>query len=379
MNGSGITSRIILLFLGTFLGFMIAELLLWVLDKPRFYKMHSNAPQFAFIEGTDLWVNVPSERIRFVYDGNPRGYFGKNNEIDHHTNSLGFRGNEFIVHKPHRTFRIAFLGDSFTFGEGVRFADTYPEQVSLLLRQQYKSSHVNFESFNFGVGGHNTSQTSYVFRNIAARFNPDLVVLGYTLNDAEPSLIEREMSSGRMVRHPREHSVPEGLGDKLPPNTLLYRLRTSRLLWQFAENNRRTQKTISHYKSLFQNTDSDWMKSRRALQEIIDLCLEKNVPCYVLSFPVLYELSDRYPFANIHSLVRQEVEGSGGTFVDLFHALKGLESKALWVHPTDQHPNEEVHRIAARVLVERIADNAEIVKKISILTKTPLTPPNKGP
>lgn len=378
MNWCRTKSPIILLFFGTFFGLIVAELLLWALDRPRFYQMHSNAPQFAFIEDSDVWVNVPSETIRFVYDGNPRGYFGKNNEIEHCTNSFGFRGNEFTARKPSHTYRLAFLGDSFTFGEGVRFADTYPEQVSFLLRQQYKSSHVNFESYNFGVGGHNTSQSSYILRNIATRFHPDLVILGYTLNDSEPSLIEREKGHGRMARRPRESDIPEGLSDNLPPDTLMYRFRLPRLLWQLMENNRRTQKTVEYYKSLFRDTNRGWIESRKALREIIELCREKNVPCFVLCFPILYQLNHRHPFCYIHSLVQQEVEGSRGTFIDLFPALKGLESTALWVHPTDQHPNEKVHRIAAKALVEKILGNKDIAQKIRDLAETHLSHPNKG-
>jgi hypothetical protein len=34
--------------------------------------------------------------------------------------------------------------------------------------------------------------------------------------------------------------------------------------------------------------------------------------------------------------------------------LKGKDARNLWVHPTDQHPNETVHRIAAEALVEQI-------------------------
>ena len=86
-----------------------------------------------------FYVNAFSEKIRFVYDGNPRAYFGKDNEIDHVTNSSGFRGKEFSFSKPKDTFRIAFIGDSFTFGEGVRLEDTYVEKVSAILSEKFKN------------------------------------------------------------------------------------------------------------------------------------------------------------------------------------------------------------------------------------------------
>lgn len=151
-----IKKRIILVIFGIVLGVLCIEILLVVFDKPHFYRRHSAPAQFAFLNKDDkdiIYFNIPSQRIRFIFDGNPRGYFGKDNEIDHITNSRGFRGKDFSIYKPEDTFRIAFLGDSFTFGEGVRFSDTYPELVSFILEQKYKSPSVHFESYNFGVGG----------------------------------------------------------------------------------------------------------------------------------------------------------------------------------------------------------------------------------
>jgi hypothetical protein len=38
--------------------------------------------------------------------------------------------------------------------------------------------------------------------------------------------------------------------------------------------------------------------------------------------------------------------------IDVFPKLKGMNAEDLWVHPTDQHPNEKVHAIASQALVE---------------------------
>ena len=134
-----LAARLGLMLGGTLVGLLLAELLLTVMDRPRFYKAHSFPSQFGFspfaTQGAPLYVNAPSSRIRFVYDGNPRGYFGPANEVEHTTNQLGFRGPEFAVSnqdgrlvatKPGDTIRMVFLGDSFTFGEGVRDEDAFP-------------------------------------------------------------------------------------------------------------------------------------------------------------------------------------------------------------------------------------------------------------
>lgn len=234
LNMSEVKSRILLIILSICLGIILVEILLSISDKPHFYKRHSAPAQFAFINKDNLaeviYFNIPLARIRFIYDGNPRGYFGPDNEVDHFTNSWGFRGNGFSIYKPKNTFRLAFLGDSFTFGEGINSCDTYPELVSSLLQQKYKSFPIHFEGYNFGVGGYNTSQALYILKEIVLQTQPDIVVLGYTLNDAEPPLFEFDKTTDTISRRPREYYIPENLSDTIPPNIPLYKLRICRLV-----------------------------------------------------------------------------------------------------------------------------------------------------
>lgn len=107
-------------------------------------------------------------------------------------------------------------------------------------------------------------------------------------------------------------------------------------------------------------TNDGWIKSRKALGEIIKLCQARDIPCYVLLFPILYQLNNKYPFSRIHHILSKEVESRGAIFIDLFDYLKGLEARKLWVHPTDQHPNEKVHEIAAKAIVKEIISHINL-------------------
>ena len=40
--------------------------------------------------------------------------------------------------------------------------------------------------------------------------------------------------------------------------------------------------------------------------------------------------------------------------LDLFPAFQGQRERDLWVHPSDQHPNEKAHAIAARAMADYI-------------------------
>jgi hypothetical protein len=360
-----LAARLGLLLGGTLLGLFLSEVLLKVLDRPRFYRPHSFPIQFEFLpfagQGAPMYVNARSTCIRFVYDGNPRGYFGSANDIGPTTNRLGFRGLEFAVSnkdgrlvaaKFEDTVRIVFLGDSFTFGEGVRDEDIYPERTVTLLQQEHPSGSPRFEAYNLGVGGYNTSQELLLLEYLGLKLLPDCVVLGYVLNDAEAPLFEVDPVTRRACRASRP--IEEGAGDPVPPDRLLYRLRTARLVWQLAANRERSLRTVAHYQALYEEGSAGWQESRRALRQIVARCHEARIPCYVVLFPILFELNDAYPFLAIHEKIRAEVEGQNATLIDLFPRLKGQQAESLWVHPADQHPNEQVHRIAAAELATAI-------------------------
>jgi len=69
------------------------------------------------------------------YSSNDRGYFDADNTIPYRANSAGFRGPEFQDPRPPHTLRIAILGDSFPFGEGVKDDDVAPRRIERLLRE----------------------------------------------------------------------------------------------------------------------------------------------------------------------------------------------------------------------------------------------------
>ncbi len=365
--------RALALVLGLAAALVLAEVLLRAANQPRDYKEHSHPPQFRYLatrtlEGCGdvvLYVNAPSTCIRFVYDGNPRGTFGPDNEVDHLTNDAGFRGSPFLLSKGRRAFRVAFLGDSFTFGEGVPFADTFPERTAAALRALHAGEDLAFEALNFGVGGHNTVQSLLVLRELALPLRPDLVVLGFALNDAEEPLF-RPSASG-MARRPRELEVPESLAPPAPRAGLLGRLRLVRLLDTALAERSRTRSMIEHYVSVHGDDAPGFQHCRAALAEIAALSAAHGVPCWVVIFPVLHDLGSDYSFRRIHERIAAEVRAAGAQCLDLLPLLEGKDARSLWVHPTDQHPNEIVYGIAGDALARALEGDARVTALLSAL------------
>ena len=73
------------------------------------------------------------------------------------TNSLGFRDpREYSLDKGPNTFRIAFFGDSVTYGWGALYETTTAYLLETKLKAQMAS--IDWQVWNLGVPGYNTRQ-----------------------------------------------------------------------------------------------------------------------------------------------------------------------------------------------------------------------------
>jgi lysophospholipase L1-like esterase len=102
-------------------------------------------------------------------------------EID--LNAQGFREEELAHARPPATFRIVCIGDSWTFGANVAAAEAYPRRLATLLETAYPGR--SFEVLNLGVLGYTSFQGLRLLERTALDLEPDLVIAGYAMNDAD--------------------------------------------------------------------------------------------------------------------------------------------------------------------------------------------------
>lgn len=147
-------------------------------------------------------VPPPSERDQ-LFEPHPtrgwshrRGVVGSDSSILTRINSLGLRGPEIPVEKPRDAFRVLFLGDSITFGFGLEDSETFAVQTGALLRARSSTKRVT--AINAGVGAYTTWQELDYLRREGMKLDPDVVVLGFCLNDMVDLIgTEPGMVSGR--------------------------------------------------------------------------------------------------------------------------------------------------------------------------------------
>jgi hypothetical protein len=103
------------------------------------------------------------------------------------TNSMGLRDREYTVTKPEGVRRILMLGDSTTLGWGVPLDQTV---AKILEGQLNQAGSGRFEVLNAGIGNYDTVQETAQYEQRDRKFHPDIVVLEYFINDAEPVPVE---------------------------------------------------------------------------------------------------------------------------------------------------------------------------------------------
>jgi lysophospholipase L1-like esterase len=101
------------------------------------------------------------------------------------TNGAGFRGPALPGPKAAHVYRIVVLGDSFTWGYGVRERQAYPARLEGRLNAQLhaRGSRRRVEVVNLGLPGAGPLDYLHHLRHTGLPLAPDLVVVGLFAND----------------------------------------------------------------------------------------------------------------------------------------------------------------------------------------------------
>lgn len=295
-------------------------------------------PELQFVNGRDC-----SFESRYAYDrGRPplvvRGS----------TNSAGFRGPELPVERSGGV-RIACLGDSYTFGEGVGDDQTWPAQLREVLARRFPQAGV--EVLNCGVNAYETRQERRLLETRVLDYAPDLVLLAFFLNDAavraegelagfeygRPSWLHRTLTLHEPARTLRSWSrLLDGLADRVVRREYLVFLGESR-------------------SRLYAPDSPGWRLAQTELVRARDLCAARGIPFAVVLYPLLFRRGEVLASHEAYRTVAEHCRAHDIAVLDLEPAFLPHDVDALRVHPVDSHPNAEGHRIAAEAIADFVA------------------------
>jgi GDSL-like Lipase/Acylhydrolase family len=95
------------------------------------------------------------------------------------SNSQGFRDRERAVQRTSPAPRIVALGDSFTYGAGVSYDQTFVTQLEQGMQREFPGAEV----INLGVPGWETPEEVHLLKIYGIKFQPDLVILNFFIGN----------------------------------------------------------------------------------------------------------------------------------------------------------------------------------------------------
>lgn len=261
------------------------------------------------------------------------------------TNHYGFRGGEFDEVKTPGIYRVAVLGDSFTFGNGVPEAARFSDVVGAALRAR------RIEVLNFGEPGNNWPEHTRALERRILRLKPDYVLLQWGVNDVE---LDRDV-----LDRPR---IPAIITDPVR-HEAVYRVSALYTILN-AQWNRyqlyrfRGETYPSYMRRKYLDPQSEGaVHADQRMRQFIAACRRQDVGVGVLLFPdAADDLGAGYPYEFLHERVQAICRETGIECVDLRPRLAQVpDRRSLWASPLDSHPSILANRIAADAILETFA------------------------
>ena len=277
------------------------------------------------------------------------------------TNGRGWRGPELPATKPAGEFRILALGDSCTFGKGVLEQETWPRALEAELSRDLPAGR-SVRVVNLGVNGYATRDYVHVFETDGRDLQPDLVVVGYNINDfpnpvrsADNKVFHAAGGEDNLRAKLRRWMGPK-LRDEL--NRLaIYRFARATYYDMSRERDYAQMEAIAKSKSSadVEGLDQGFEREEALIRRLVDGAAQVEARVVFFLFPyesmVYLADSDRGP----EERVREMTADLGVPYVDVASAFREeahatQPPRRLFVRGDRYHPNAAGYRLTAATL-----------------------------
>lgn len=297
-------------------------------------------------------------------------------------NALGLRDVEIENPKPPGTVRILGLGDSVTFGYGVRLEETYLKVLESELNAGAPSG-ARYQVVNAGIEGTALDFYYEVLRSLVPLLEPDLVIVGITLNDITDY---RRRIQGTEGREFSNRSLVRRLNTFLLFHSQSYfagYLNLKSTLYRFGvlDFNREHWYDVDILTGGFDRHQEAWSSSREALSNIIALARDRKAAVLFAVFPMEVQLdqsslewyrgelrmavtAEALRGEPQHALVRFG-ESVGVPVLDLLPAFRAAGQTGLFLRGRTMsadpvHPSALGHRIAGHALFRLLREEPSL-------------------
>ena len=284
------------------------------------------------------------ERVLIFYSTEDKDNYGFTTEFKKkyiRYNKYGYRDYEYNLKKKEGVFRIIVLGDSQTFGHGIK--DLNNTWVKKLEKKLIESvGNTSIEVLSISGPGWNSDTYLYELFKKSFKFNPDLVILAYYHNDIPFPISLNCDSSDRKI-------TPDINIFQSSKLVSFINFRINRLLEKIGEKPRYSD-------CLNQAYDSIGWEMNKFYLDIMGLSLSiKKIHFMITVIPLIHQLDSNYPLAGPHKKLKEFSIKRNIEFLDFYEeGFKNLNPSNLKVSKTDHHLNKNAGDIMADVLFEKI-------------------------
>ncbi|MBI1390750.1 MAG: hypothetical protein GC154_20150 [bacterium] len=274
--------------------------------------------------------------------------FGSNVRI----NAKGLRDEEVDYEKPDGVKRILLLGDSVTFGYGVKEGDCFGDQWEAWLNRRQPG---RWQVINSGVPAWTTVQEVRWFETEGLRYQPDAVALTYVMNDPEP--VHRLLPDGTTEILPVDEMY-RGVAELFPKPVLpftggSYLMKfLNRTLLLMHPNWREVLSRLDTWfnRDIFEQPG--WDACLAAFERLKRDCGERGIFLLVIQHPLMFQLYSKegHAFTPHYQRVEQALTERGIAYVNPLDDYIGQRVSAMRAYVDDPHPSRAAHLIHAQRL-----------------------------
>lgn len=299
--------------------------------------------------------------------------------------SQGLRDDEVVIPKPPGIFRILVLGDSVAYGSSLPAAETFPNRLEKMLREQFGP----VEVLNAAVAGYTAYNELHYYLEDGRKFGADLVIVAFCMNDvANPRL---HWGDAHGVTFPpeaipnhdydRDHILPrvrkleeEKASPQKPSNVRRAMVQNSRL-YRLAEKalGRVYRRKSKHFADtgaaiptfitgedtlsievLLNRNSAEWRWLASIYDRLHDAVRADRAQLAIVIFPLAYQLDDGYPYFPQERLADYCRENSIPC-LDLLPAFKQHSKQDIFVLDKEGrddiwHLTDYGHKLSARLI-----------------------------
>jgi lysophospholipase L1-like esterase len=281
-------------------------------------------------------------------------------------NSLGFRDHKYGLDDLKGKEVILCLGDSTTFGTGVRYEDTYPKALE---RRWIAEGKKNILVANAGVWGYDAWQYRAYLEHLGPELRPSTVVVGLFMND-------------HIRNSPNTQKIGFLLEEKLVLANELKNLWTavSRRWSRLTVSAFRKELTLTHSSTSINALEKQieafggeysllasemkrisnlplWEKALKNIVEMKNYCDKRGIRFLVVIFPVRPQVMFEYEETEPQQSIAGRLKQNGIAYRDMTNQFRNEITKGRLLYNSRNdgaHFNARAHALVAKTIAEAL-------------------------